>query len=162
MRPTVLKILAAVVLLTGAFAVCYFVGAKTRVSPASTDELVWLRDEFRLGDAEFARIRQLHDGYMPKCDEMCRRIGTANRELSELLAANTNVTAAVTQKLAEVSALRAECQANMLRHFFEISHAMPPAQGDRYLAEMKRLTLGLHAQQEATMTRPNPPDNDPR
>lgn len=162
MRRTVLNILVAVVLLTGAFAVCYFVGAKARVSPAPTDELAWLRDEFRLSDAEFARIRQLHDGYMPRCDEMCRRIGAANRELSELLSASSNVTAAVTQKLAEVSALRAECQGNMLRHFFEVSHAMPPAQGDRYLAEMKRLTLGLHTQQEAAMTRPNPPAHDAR
>ena len=157
MRRTILKILAAIVVLTGAFAVCYFVGAKARVSAASTDELAWLKNEFRLSDAEFARIRQLHDGYMPKCEEMCRRISAANRELSELLASSSNVTTAVTQKLAEVSALRAECQANMLRHFFEVSHAMPPAQGARYLAEMKRETLGLHAKQEAAMTRPNPP-----
>ena len=162
MRRTVLKILAAVVLLTGAFAVCFYVAAKARVSPVSVDELAWLRDEFRLSDAEFARIRQLHDGYMPKCDEMCQRIGAANRELSELLSASTNVTSAVTQKLAEVSALRAECQANMLRHFFEVSHAMPPEQGRRYLAVMKRQTLGLHAQQEAAMTRTNPPAHGAR
>lgn len=162
MRASALKIFAAVVLLTGAFASCYFVGDKARVSPASSDELAWLRDEFRLSDAEFARIRQFHDGYMPKCDEMCRRIAAANRELSALLAASTNVTAAVTQKLGEVSALRAECQAKMLAHFFEVSHAMPPGQGRRYLAEMKRLTLGLHAQQEAVMTRPNPPAHDAR
>lgn len=162
MHRTILKILAALVLLAGAFAVCYFVAAKARVSPAPTDELAWLRDEFRLSDAELARIRQLHDGYMPKCDEMCQRIGTANRELAELLSASTNVTAAVTQKLAAVSALRAECQAAMLRHFFEVSHAMPPEQGHRYLAEMKRQTLGLHAQQEAAMTRTNPPSHDAR
>jgi hypothetical protein len=162
MRRTVLKILAAAVLLAAAFTVCFLAGAKARVTPASADELAWLRDEFRLSDAEFARIRQLHDGYLPLCDEMCRRIGAANRELSELLAASSNVTAAVTQKLGEVCALRAECQGRMLRYFFEVSHAMPPAQGARYLAEMKRQTLGLHAQQEAAMTRPNPPAHDAR
>lgn len=162
MRRPILKILAAIVLLVGAFAVCYFIGTKARVSPPTNDELAWLRNEFRLSDAELMRIRQLHDGYMPKCDEMCRRIATANRELSELLSAGSNVTASVTQKLAEVSALRAECQAKMLEHFFEVSHAMPTAQGGRYLAEMKRLTLGLHAQQEAAMTLPNPPADDAR
>ena len=162
MRLPLLKSLIAIALLTGAFAVCHFVAAKARVGPASTDELAWLRDEFGLSGTEFARVRQLHDGYMPKCDEMCRRIGTANRDLSELLSASSNVTTAVTQKLAEVSALRAECQGHMLRHFFEVSHAMPPVQGARYRAEMKRLTLGLHTQQEAAMTRPNPPAHDAR
>jgi hypothetical protein len=29
----------------------------------------------------------------------------------------------------------------MLEHFFEVSRAMPPEQGRRYLAEMKRFVL---------------------
>jgi RNA polymerase sigma-70 factor (ECF subfamily) len=31
----------------------------------------------------------------------------------------------------------------MLEHFVEVSHAMPPEQGQRYLAEMKRITPGI-------------------
>lgn len=162
MRLSILKILAALVLFTGAFIACYFVGTSASIRRVSTDELIWLRDEFRLTGAELTRIRQLHDGYMPQCDAMCRRIVTANRELADLLTTSSNISAVVTQKLAEVSALRAECQGQMLRHYFEVSHAMPPAQGARYLAEMKRLTLGLHAQPEAMMTRPNLPIHDAR
>ena len=55
------------------------------------------------------------------------------------------------QRLAEVAALRAKCQGNMLAHFYEVSRAMPPEQGRRYLAEMQRLTLGFHEQIENTM-----------
>jgi hypothetical protein len=40
----------------------------------------------------------------------------------------------------------------MLRHFIAVSQAMPPEQGRRYLAEMKRLTLDHHQQMEQSMS----------
>jgi len=40
----------------------------------------------------------------------------------------------------------------MLQHFTEVSQTMPPEQGRRYLAEMQRLTLGLHEQTEPSMS----------
>jgi hypothetical protein len=62
------------------------------------------------------------------------------------------MTSEAQEKLAEVAALRAQCQANMLAHFYEVSRAMPAEQGRRYLAEMQRLTLGFHEQIENTMS----------
>ena len=151
-------ILLAVLLAVGAFAACFFTAARVRHAAANSGhELDWLRAEFRLSDAELARVRALHEGYLPKCEEMCQRIAAKNGELAQMLAGSTNVSPAITQKLAEAAALRAECQARMLAHFYEVSHAMPPEPGRRYLAEMKRLTLGLHERQEAAMTRTNAP-----
>jgi hypothetical protein len=117
-----------------------------------TDDLAWLRLEFRLNDAELARVRQLHDGYLPKCREFCERIDARKGELQALLASPTNSAAAVEQKLIEVGTVRAQCQAAMLQHFREVSQVMPPEQGRRYLAEMQRLTLGFHEQIERTMS----------
>lgn len=117
-----------------------------------TDDLAWLRLEFRLNDAELARVRQLHDGYLPKCREFCERIDARKGELQVLLASPTNSAAAVEQKLIEVGTVRAQCQAAMLQHFREVSQVMPPEQGRRYLAEMQRLTLGFHEQIERTMS----------
>lgn len=54
------------------------------------------------------------------------------------------------------AALRAQCQAEMLQHFHEVSQVMPPEQGRRYLAEMQRLTLRFHDQIERAMPG-NPP-----
>jgi hypothetical protein len=116
------------------------------------DDLAWLRQEFQLGDAEMARVRQLHDGYLPKCGEMCAKIAAKKREVDQALAGATNVTAAVEQQVMELSALRAQCQLQMLRHFAEVSRVMPPEQGRRYLAEMQRLTLGFHEQIEQSMS----------
>lgn len=118
----------------------------------STDELDWLRQEFRLGEAELARVRALHQGYLPRCAEMCARIAAKKQELEQVLAGQTNVSATAEQQLSELGALRAQCQTEMLRHFVEVSQAMPPEQGRRYLAEMQRVTLGTHEQIEQSMS----------
>ncbi|HOA61575.1 MAG: periplasmic heavy metal sensor [Verrucomicrobia bacterium] len=148
--------LLAVMLLAGAAAffggqrlVAYWC-AKHMARP--TDDLDWLRLEFRLNAAELARVRQLHDGYLPKCREYCERIDALKQELEVLLASSTNTPAAIEQKLVEVGTARAQCQAAMLEHFREVSLVMPPDQGRRYLAEMQRLTLGFHEQIERTMS----------
>ncbi len=122
----------------------------------ATDDLAWLRLEFGLNDAEMASIRKVHEGYLPKCQSYCSRIATKRRELGELVAGQTNVTAAVDRKLEEIATLRAQCQAEMLRYFAEVSRTMPPEQGQRYLAEMQRLTLGFHEQIEKSMDHESP------
>ena len=116
------------------------------------DDLDWLRREFHLSDAEMQRIRQLHEGYLPKCRENCARIDAKKKELQAALDRAQGMTPEAQQKLAEVAALRAQCQASMLGHFYEVSQAMPPEPGRRYLAEMQRLTLGFHEQIENTMS----------
>lgn len=116
------------------------------------DELSWLRTEFHLSDAEMTRIRGLHEGYLPQCAEMCAKIAAKKHELETTLDAGTNLTAETQAKLNEIAALRAQCQAQMLQHFIAVSQTMPPEQGRRYLAEMKRLTLGTHEQTEETMS----------
>jgi hypothetical protein len=123
----------------------------------STDDLHWLRTEFRLSDAEMARIRQLHKGYLPQCQDFCARIAAKQREVAQALSTGTNITAAVEQKLTEAATLRAQCQATMLQHFVEVSRVMPPEQGRRYLSEMQRLTLGAHEQIEHRMSGDAPP-----
>jgi hypothetical protein len=147
-----LALAASVTLLAGS----YLIAQRwcVRQVASSADDLDWLRQEFRLSDAEIARVRELHDGYMPKCLEMCRQIAVKKSELETALTGTTNLTTAAEQKLTELGALRAECQAQMLRHFAEVSQAMPPEQGRRYLAEMQRLTLGFHEQIEQSMSQP--------
>lgn len=103
-------------------------------------ELVWLKQEFKLSDAEFTRVRQLHESYLPKCRERCLRIQALNQELSELLAKSAAVTPVVESVLGDRAKMRAECEAEMLRHFFAVSRSMPPEQGRRYLAWVQEQT----------------------
>jgi hypothetical protein len=113
----------------------------------ATDDLSWLRHEFRLSDGEMQRIRRLHEGYLPQCRAMCAKIAAKQAETEKAL----NKGEAADAKLTELATLRAQCQAQMLRHFEEVSRAMPPEQGKRYMSKMQKLTLGFHEDFERSM-----------
>jgi hypothetical protein len=121
----------------------YYAGtAKVRTLQTSSDpELAWLKEEFHLGDAEFARISELHESYLAGCAERCRQIDEKNQHLKHLLAMTNTMTPEIERTLLESAQLRAECQKQMLEEFFKISRTMPPAQGERYLAWMQHQTI---------------------
>jgi hypothetical protein len=126
----------------------------------STDDLDWLRLEFGLNERELARVRELHDGYLPKCEINCAQIAASKRALNQAIAASTNSPATIESLRAEVAQWRTKCQDEMLAHFEEVSLAMPSKQGARYLAEMRRLTLGQHEHVEASMSGTNHATHD--
>ncbi len=104
-------------------------------------ELAWLKKEYKLTDAQFAQVVQLHENYHPKCAEMCRRIDEQNTKVQRLLDSTNAVTPEIKEALAESARLRTECESAMLQHFYEVSRAMPPDQGKRYLAWVQSETL---------------------
>ncbi len=154
MKRPLLILLGALALGAAIFAGSFFTARHTTMmcceKPA--DDLTWLRLEFHLSDADMARIRKMHEGYLPKCAEMCMKIAAAKRELNLLVGTGTNLTAEAQAKIKEIAGLRAQCQAQMLEHFVAVSRAMLPEQGARYLTEMKKLTLGDHGQMEESMS----------
>lgn len=107
----------------------------------TSPELAWLKEEFNLTDAEFDRISKLHSAYLSECHKRCQTIETQNKKLQQLLATNTTVTPEIAILLAERSTTRADCEAAMLKHFLDVSHAMPPAQGERYLSWVEEQTF---------------------
>ncbi len=147
-------LLGALALGAAVFAGSYFVSQRACVTTMtrSADDLSWLRDEFHLSDAEMARVRQLHEGYMPQCAKMCALIAAKSAEVKAALGNGTNVTAEAQKKLTELGELRAQCQAQRLQHFIAVSQAMPPEEGQRYFAEMKKITLGSHEEIEQSMS----------
>ncbi len=154
MNRSLVILLGALALGAAIFAGSYFASQRATVmccvNPA--DDLSWLRTEFHLSDAEMARIRALHEGYLPKCGEMCAKIAAKKLELKSVLGTGTNLTTEAQSKLTELATLRAQCQAQMLQHFATVSLVMPPEQGRRYLAEMQQLTLNTHERTEESMS----------
>lgn len=136
-------IVSGLFLAVAAYACAYLAGASDHPSAADSggEALLWLKREYHLSDAQFARVRQLHEKYQPRCREMCRRIDEKNAELQELLAVGSSVTPEVRKKLSEAALLRVECQAAMLAHFYEVARVMPAQEGKRYLAWMQQETL---------------------
>ncbi|HTI70242.1 MAG TPA: hypothetical protein VMF06_09755 [Candidatus Limnocylindria bacterium] len=149
-----------VALLVGAalFATCYWMASRTRLATGrhQADDLAWLCHEFQLDDAQMAPIRVLHEGYKPRCEALCAQLAAKNRDIANALNGATNVSPEIEHKLAEAGAIRAECQAEMLRHFQAVARTMPGSQGARYLSEMQRLTLGEQSHSENAMPHPHP------
>jgi hypothetical protein len=104
-------------------------------------ELAWMKKEFRLSGAEFERVRVLHEAYKPRCAELCRQVDEQHRHLARLLQTAHDVTPEIEGVLTRAGRIRQQCQTEMLKHFFQVSQAMPPEQGRRYLAWMQAETL---------------------
>ena len=125
-----------------AFCCVYLMGTATprAMMQSPKPELAWLKNEFNLSDAEFKRISELHSGYLPQCKERCVRLDELNGKLSSTLANATQVTPEIEKLLSERAQMRATCQSEMLKHFFEVSRTMPPEQGKHYLAWVRENT----------------------
>jgi hypothetical protein len=153
MNRSLVIVLGALALGAAVFAGSYFTAQRASIAYCDNpvDDLSWLRTEFHLSDADMARMRQLHEGYLPQCAKMCALIAAKKAEVQTALGNGTNVTADAEKELTELGELRAQCQAQMLRHFVVVSQAMPPEEGRRYLAEMEKITLGSHEEIEQSM-----------
>jgi hypothetical protein len=136
MKKTAQILLLGLVVATTAFAGLYYLGTASfrNLMRHPQPELAWLKKEFHLSDSEFGRISQMHEGYLPQCQERCKRIAEQDRRLRQLLEGATNLTPEIQSLLTERAKTRAECEAEMLKHFLAVSRSMPSEQGRRYLA----------------------------
>lgn len=143
MRKPILILLLGVVGCVAAFAGFYFAGttASREWMRDEQPELAWLKREFNLAAPEYQRILELHQAYLPKCAERCRLIEQQNAELRRLLAEAPEVTSEIQAVVERRAQIRAECETEMLRHFFAVSRTMPPEQGRRYLAWVEEQTF---------------------
>lgn len=142
MKRAVTILVGGVLVAGAAYCLVYILGTAPHreILASQTPELRWLKKEFNLNEGEFARLTHLHEGYLPECERRCRLIEEQNQKLGQLLANTTNVTPEIQGVLIERARLRAECQAAMLGHFFEVSRLMPAEQGKRYLAWVQEQT----------------------
>jgi hypothetical protein len=106
-------------------------------------ELAWLRTEFEVAPDDFTRISALHQAYLPRCAELCQRISSCEARIRDLLDQTDQITPDIEELLMEAAHTRVECQKSMLEHFFQVSGAMPPEQGRRYLAWVKEKTFHM-------------------
>ena len=156
MRNPIIILILGIAVAVAAYCSLYLGRTATARAIRSSDApgLAWLKTEFGLKDAEIARIRELHQGYLPQCAAMCAKIATANKEMESLVTQTNKVTPEISAKLGEIARLRQECQTQMLAHFYEVSKSMPPEQGRRYLAEMQKLTSLSNVQDHSVASHP--------
>lgn len=117
----------------------YFVSYKIATRSAKTclacpdSGMAWLRNEYHLSDAQFAKIAQMHEDYRPTCARMCAHIAAANEKVDDLIASSATVTPEIEAALKECALLQNECRLAMLQHVYAVSAEMNPEDGRRYL-----------------------------
>lgn len=99
-------------------------------------ELEWLRREYKLTDAQYARIYTLHHEYKPICDNFCKVIDVKRQEIESLIRQNKQVSPELIVAMRDEALLRSSCRQTMLAHVYAVSQAMSPEQGQRYLDMM--------------------------
>jgi hypothetical protein len=143
MKRASMILLAGLLAAAGAYFGTYYAGTANShaLQAGPAPELQWLKEEFGLDDAEFARISKLHEAYLSGCAERCQLIDEKNRHLKELLTATNTITPEIEKTLAEAAQLRTECQKQMLAQFYAVGQTMPPEQARRYLAWVQERTV---------------------
>jgi hypothetical protein len=109
--------------------------------PTAADGLLWLKTEFHLGEPEYVRIRDLHEEYLPGCQERCAEIGEVRDELFALIQKSQSITPEIKATLEKSAKLRARCHELMLEHFYKVAAAMPPDAAKRYMEWVTHETL---------------------
>jgi hypothetical protein len=131
----ILTLLAVITVAAVAGTVCYRINSKPELRAAAQagDPMMWLRTEFRLNEAQHARITELHQKYGSVCAEHCRLI----QEAVDAAAAARKVQAepaTLAQREQRVRELQQVCEQSIEKHCREVAACMPPAEGERYLA----------------------------
>ncbi|MDI1314866.1 periplasmic heavy metal sensor [Prosthecobacter sp.] len=109
-------------------------------------ELVWLHDELKLDDAQFARVKELHLAYRPTCEALCMKVMTSRRKLGQLAAVGNLSSPELDAALQEQAALNVECQRALLKHLQQTAAVMSTAQARQYLDAMLPQAIGVAAE----------------
>ncbi len=104
-----------------------------KAAVARRDALAWLRADFHLTDAQFARIKHLHTEYARVCEEHCRAIQEATRTLNQVKATAHDRSAVATAEI-HAKELRMVCETAIVSHVRQCAKEMSPEAGQRYLA----------------------------
>jgi len=140
MKPLAVLLLLVLAVAATAYGVTRYLGSRQ-----TEDQWTWLRREFRLSDAQFARVRALHEAYQPVCADHCARIMAAHERLTRLEQSGARTSPAYAAALAEWQALCRECNQATLQHLEKVAREMDPDAGRRYLDLMlPRVAQGEH------------------
>jgi hypothetical protein len=98
------------------------------------DAMEWLRADFNLSDAQFAKIKQLHDSYSVVCEKHCQDIMDAAQARDALKSTPSADPKAVAAAEKRVEELRQICETAIAAHVRQCAAEMSAPARERYLA----------------------------
>ena len=154
MKHALLLLVLAVLIGSGAYFASYAIARCTYcATPDHNDPSAWMHQEFHLDDAQYAKVKQLEEAYYPHCANMCDQIDQSHMALKKLIMANATMTPEIAAALKQDGDVQQQCRMDMLKHFYDVSNAMPPAEGKRYLQIMQTQVVEPEKTSNATVVR---------
>ncbi|MBL9116361.1 MAG: hypothetical protein JNJ83_15245 [Verrucomicrobiaceae bacterium] len=98
--------------------------------------LQWLKNEYRLDDATFAKVRGLHESYFSKCENMCKQINAVDRPLLSRMRPASAPPTAEDSAWEKEQAVCTECERNAEEHLRHVAALMPAEQAQRFLDDI--------------------------
>lgn len=129
-----ITVIVAVAAATCAFAFHWACNPQVAAAVAKRDALEWLRTDFQLTDAQFARIKQLHESYSSVCDQHCQEIMAAATARERIKSDKPGDFSALAAANKQVEDLRHLCETAIATHVRQCAAEMSPEAGQRYLA----------------------------
>jgi len=105
---------------------------QSRAQNGAPDALAWIRNDFRLDDAQIKRIEQMHGAFAVVCAGHCSEIRRARAALAEARAQNrpADEIAALETHIAQVDAT---CRASMTAYLQQVAAVIGGNEGRRFL-----------------------------
>ncbi len=104
-------------------------------------ELLWLKEEFHLNDAQFEKVKTLHKIYIPRCEVMCAEIKKSRQQLEQAINTNASISPELIAVLERLNQIRSTCERATLEHIYAVSQNMNPSDGKRFVEMMIRHML---------------------
>lgn len=135
MKRPLLILLATVLVALAGYGIAYEWATRSSKAMLAHPDcgMIWLRSEYHLSEAQYARIAKMHEDYRPTCERMCARIAAAQEKVDALISVHNAVTPETEAAMREWALLQNECRVAMLAHVYAVSAEMPPQDGKRYL-----------------------------
>ncbi|MEY4484516.1 MAG: hypothetical protein RL693_1968 [Verrucomicrobiota bacterium] len=131
---------------------CEFLTGKTASAHGSSrmPELEWLRREFKLTEAQFAKVSELHLAYRPTCESLCMKVMTSHDRVKKLVGSGIEISPELKAALNDHAQLHVECQTAMLKHLYQTAACLSPEQARRYLDALLPQVLEMSMEPETT------------
>lgn len=97
--------------------------------------LDWMRQEYQLDDATFAKISKLHEQYFAERQSMSTAIDAVERPLLHPTPKEKNSAAIQKAAMKYEQELCDHYEAETIRHLQEVAALMKPEQGERFLRD---------------------------
>jgi len=107
------------------------------IAKAPNGELEWLRQEFHLSDAQFAKIANPAFSIHASLQRNVSQDHGGHSKLDRLVSEKHEVTPELEAAIREAGSVQEDCHKQMLAHIYQVSAQMNPADGQNYLRLMK-------------------------